>query len=53
MEVFMLAGIIGASVHGGISTNDSLQKLEGQMCKLNGTLSEYVTNASKETELYS
>lgn len=53
MEVFMLAGIIGASVHGGISTHDSLHKLQGQMCSLNGTLSNYVENASKETEIYS
>jgi len=53
MEAFMLAGMIGASIHGGISTNNSLQNLQTQMCKLNGSLSNYVKSASKETKLYS
>jgi hypothetical protein len=49
----MLAGIIGGSVHGGISTQDSAQKLETQLCNLNGSLSSYVTLATKDTKLYS
>ena len=54
MDFFMLAGIIGASVHGGISTHDSLHKLQGQMCSLNGTLSDYVKSAKDDIkEIYS
>ena len=53
MEAFMLAGIVGASVHGGISTGNSLNKLQTQLCTLNGTLSDYVTTASGDTKLYS
>ena len=52
MEAFMLAGIIGASVHGGISTNNSLQNLQTQMCKLNGTLSNYVKSSSDDIGIY-
>lgn len=54
MDFFMLAGIIGASVHGGLSTQNSLKDLQTQMCKLNGTLSDYVKSATTDiTEIYS
>ena len=53
MELLMLGGIVGASVHGGISTQNSAQKLETQLCNLNGSLSSYVKNATDDTKLYS
>jgi len=49
----MLAGIVGASIHGGMSANNSLQNLQTQMCKLNGSLSDYVKNASDDIQTYS